>query len=330
VLPVKTKKRRLSRRLRYRLEAGLAKIIVPLVRLLPAARASAFGGWLGRSFGPWLGISRRARGNLRLVCPEKSEAEVDACLRGLWDNLGRTVFEMPHLARLADPSESYVEVGDMSPAYRVVEAGKPLILVSGHLANWELLSALSRRLGFDLVSIARDPNNPFVAELIEDLRGSTGRRIPKGAKGFKTAARVVRNRGVLGILCDQRLSQGIEAPFFGRPAMTTSAPARLALRYDCPIVPVRIERLGGPRFRISCAAALPMPPDGTTEEKTLALTRAINEVLEAWIREHPDQWLGLLHRRWQEAARDGLAASFKVEPPGQDRGLSGEGAEVQR
>ncbi|MEE8140318.1 MAG: lysophospholipid acyltransferase family protein, partial [Alphaproteobacteria bacterium] len=98
-----------------------------------------------------------------------------------------------------------------------------------------------------------------------------------------------------------KLNDGISVPFFGIEAMTPAAPAQLALRFGCPLVPVRVERLGPGRFRLASFEALALPDSGDRQADTVAVMAALNEILEAWIRDRPEQWLWL-HRRWPEAA----------------------------
>jgi len=101
------------------------------------------------------------------------------------------------------------------------------------------------------------------------------------------------------MLVDQKMNDGIPVPFFGRDAMTAPALARLALRFDCAVVPVRVDRLARARFRITAEPPLPLPRSGERARDTAALMRSVNAVLERWIRERPDHWLWL-HRRWPD------------------------------
>ena len=133
------------------------------------------------------------------------------------------------------------------------------------------------------------------------MRGiAGGGRAPKGAAGARKAIEVLRTGRVLGLLFDQKMSDGISAPFFGVEAMTSAAPAQLALKFRCPLVPVRIERIGPARFRLSSFAALDLPDSGDRQADIAQVTRELNRVLEGWIRDTPEEWLWL-HRRWPEA-----------------------------
>ncbi len=286
----------------YRAEALALRIAFILLGWLPVDAASNLGGFLGRNIGPCLPVSARARRNLRLVFPEKSAAETARIVRGMWDNLGRVAAEYPHIGEIAAPESGRIEWIDSAPVRTMRDQGTAGILVSGHLGNWEVMTAAAIRRGLDMTIIVREPNNPFVRPMIERLRAvAGGMRAPKGILGAKAAFDALRQGRVLGLLCDQKMNEGISVPFFGIEAMTPIAPAQLALRLGCPLVPVRIERLGPARFRLSSFEAIEPPGSGDRQADAVAVMAAFNGILEDWIRDKPEQWLWL-HRRWPEAA----------------------------
>lgn len=290
------------RRLRYMLEAlGLIIGLAILRRLTPDA-ASNMGGFIARNLGPRLPVSERARRNLRLAMPELSEARRAEVLRGVWDNLGRTVAEYPHLGAITKLETGRVEWIDMEPVRRLAESHGAGILCSAHLANWEIMPVVAAQNGIDMTIIVREPNNPFVRGIVDRMRGvAGGARTPKGESGAKESIKVLRDGRVLGVLFDQKLNRGLAIPFFGVDAMTAAAPAQLAVRFGCPLILVRIERTGPARFRLTAEGPLELPDSGDRQQDTIALTRRMNEILEGWIRDHPEQWFWL-HRRWPDAA----------------------------
>ena len=124
---------------------------------------------------------------------------------------------------------------------------------------------------------------------------------PKGAAGARAALSHLRQGGSLGMLVDQKMNDGIPVPFFGRPAMTAPALAQLALRYRIPVIPIRVIRRGPARFTMVVEAPLALPATGRRHDDIFALSLAINERLEHWIRQDPGAWLWL-HRRWPKLA----------------------------
>ena len=204
----------------------------------------------------------------------------------MWDNLGRTVAELPHI-----PALRWEMVGaeHLAP---IAARGGPAILVSGHLANWEVLPPALAGMGIRMGSVYRAADNAAVDALVNACRaaavaGEPLPLFPKGAAGARAALRFLAQGGVLGMLADQKLNDGIAVPLLGVPAMTAPAPAQLALRFRCPVIPGRVQRLGPCRFRLVVDPPLPMPDMADRQAAIRALTLAINDRLSAWIRERP-------------------------------------------
>jgi len=295
---------RARRALVHALEAAGALLVFGFFRLLPLDAASGLGGWLARTAGPRLGITRRAVRNIRRAMPEKSDAEIAEIVREMWDNLGRVVAEYPHLDRIGaapeDGGRITLENWPLVERFRG-DDGAPCILFSGHLANWEVFALCARNNGMGYTQIYRAPNNPWIDVLMRRVRGLEDAAIaPKGLAGARKVARMLRQGKRIGLLVDQKLNDGIEVPFFGRPAMTVPAPAQLGLLLGCAVVPVRIERTGGCHFRISFLPPLTPPDTGHRERDVELMTEEINRILEGWIRARPGQWLWL-HRRWPDS-----------------------------
>ena len=283
----------------YRLEAWLAAIALRLLGLLPLDWASALGGALARTIGPRLGISKRARLNLRAALPELSETATEAVIRGMWDNLGRVAFEYPHLGKIKVFAGERVEVRGLDNLERALAADRRVILFSGHLGNWEIAALAGGQYGLDIAQIYRAANNPLIDAMLARLRGDLGELIPKGAVASRRAVAALRRGGHLSLLADQKLNDGTAVPFFGRDAMTAPALAALALRFDCDVLPVRVERLRGAHFRLTVYPRLALPHSGDRDADTLTLMTEVNRTLETWIRERPEQWFWV-HRRWPD------------------------------
>jgi KDO2-lipid IV(A) lauroyltransferase len=286
--------------IRYPLEAVLLAIFFGFVSVLPIDAASGVGGFLGRTLGPKLPRTRQADRNLRLAFPEKSDPERADIIRGMWENLGRVAAEYPHLDRIAAPDADRVEVVNPEYIYTLTKNGAPAILVGGHLGNWEILSIFAARLGIDMTSVVREQNNKLSQKIIDHYRRSVNiKRIKKGSQGAKQALVILRRGGILGLLFDQKMNDGIPVRFFGCEAMTAAAPAQLAIRLGCPLIPVRVERLRGARFRITCYSPVERAYSADRHTESGVLMRKLNKMLEDWIRERPEQWLWV-HRRWPE------------------------------
>jgi len=294
-------RRRFDRTLGYRLEAAAVHLLFAVLRLLPADRASDFGGWVGRTLGPRLGASRKALRNLERALPELDGAARRAVLAQSWDNLGRTMAEYPHLGTIAREWESRVELAGADHIRALKDDGRPGLCVTGHFGNWELAALACHKLGLDITIVYRAPNNPWVDRLLAGARGALqGMLVPKGREAARGLLATVRRGGHVGILVDQKLNEGIPVPFLGRDAMTGTVMADLALRYDAPVVPIRVVRAArGARFRIEAYPPLDLPRTGDREADVRAAMLAANRLLEGWVRETPGQWLWQ-HRRWPD------------------------------
>ena len=288
--------------LAHRVEAAVILGALRLLRLLGPVAASNLGGAVARTVGPLLPVSRVAHANLRAVMPELDEAALRRVVRDMWDNLGRTACELPHVGGLQPTKRGPGFELEGEDTLRWLRAHRgAMILVSGHLANWEVLPAVAALNGLPIASFYRAASNPLVDRIIIDLRRTAaGVDVPmfaKGALGAKQAYAHLAGGGRLGILMDQKLNDGIRASLFGLPAMTAPAAAAMALRFGCPVLPAYAVRLGPARFRLVCEPPLPHPATGDRRADTVALTQQVNDRLEAWIRARPAEWLWL-HRRW--------------------------------
>ncbi len=257
---------------------------------------------MARTIGPWLPASRVALDNLAFAMPELSLASRKRVVRGVWDNLGRTAAELPHLKALQRTAVGPGwQCDDDSTLTWLKHRGGPAILFTGHLANWEIGFPVAASLGLDVSWFYRRASNLLVDQVIQGLRrDAVGRELqmfPKGASGAKAAFKHLRNGGLLGMLVDQKLNEGIAVPLFGRLAMTATAPAAFALRFGCPVIPIHVVRLGPARFRVICEPPIQHPATGDGQTDIHELTTTINETLERWIRDQPASWLWL-HRRW--------------------------------
>jgi KDO2-lipid IV(A) lauroyltransferase len=301
----------MDRPIRWRKRAGYfaqylaIRLLFGLLHLLPVDSASAVGGRFGRCIGPRLRRHAVARANMRRALPELSKGAVEAALSEMWDNLGRTFAEYAHLATLAQAlaaGDRRIEVHGREHVDAAIAAGKGAILFGGHFANWELSVLLQTLTPVEAVLVYRQQNNPWIDRLLARLRTAHASALaPKGAAGARDMIGALRRGGLVGVLVDQKYNEGVAVPFFGRPAMTVSGPAGLALRRAIPLIPVRIERIAGATFRVTVLPPLALPPSNNGESGLQALLGDMNALLETWIRARPGQWYWV-HQRWP---RDG-------------------------
>ncbi|MFM2044964.1 MAG: putative lipid biosynthesis lauroyl acyltransferase [Pseudomonadota bacterium] len=299
-------RRRFDRLIGYRLEAVAVILLTGLFRRLPLDTASALGGRLARWVGPRLGSSRKTLERIRLALPPLTEGEARRVLADSWENLGRTLAEYVHLDSLRAGWAARVTMTGAEHVAALAADGRPGVTITGHFANWELAGIACAVHGLPLTFVYREPNNPHVARRLAAARAALGgSMVPKGRQAARGLITALRAGGHAGLLIDQKLNEGIELPFLGRPAMTGTVMADLALKFDAPVVPIRVTRLRDAkgrltaRFRVEAFPPLDLTgldqgPDGVATAMGIAHT-----LLESWIRDEPGQWMWQ-HRRWKD------------------------------
>jgi len=304
-----------------RARSGISRTAKPLsaaaigaltVGLLRATRyfdadrtADAFAR-IARTIGPLLREQRIGRANLTAAFPEKSPAEIEEILAGVWDNLGRMGAEFAHLDHIWDFGEEYPEDGriELAPGTRALFHklrldGKPALIFASHLANWELPALAAVAHGLDAAILYRKPNIPSADRIIQELRQvKMGTLVPAGRDAPLKLAEALRNGQHVAMLVDQYLTSGVEVTFFGRKTRANPTLARLLRQVECPVHGVRVIRLPGRRFRAELSEEVVPVRDEKGQIDIQGTTQAITSVVEGWIREHPEQWLWL-HRRWR-------------------------------
>ncbi len=292
----------------YRLQAIAVRAAMALFRALPLDAASWLGGFIARGIGPLTSAHKTAEQNLRWAMPELDEAARRTTIAAMWDNIGRTVGEYPHLGQLMTDTQRVEIIDPGGLATKLREDGIGALLVGMHYGNWELSTVPGFRAGMTQRHFYRAPNNPYVNEILIRLRQAMQQEgyLPKGAEGARQAVALLRKGTHLGMLVDQKQDEGIAAPFFGRDAMTTTAPAALARRMSVPIAAAQVVRLGGAKFRIF-VHEFDVAKTDDREADVIVTTKQINMRLESWVRDHPEQWFWV-HRRWPKTVVSGQSS----------------------
>lgn len=282
---------------RYIFEAIIATILYGLFKILPPPMASNIGGWLGQTIGPHLAANRKAHKHLKIAFPDISEQEKTKIIKKMWDNFGRIFAEYPHLKTL---SRDYTQIENYEILEPYIKANKPVIFIGAHLGNWEInCPATLTQLDHPMTLTYRAPNNPWIDKLLTKARNIDGRlkALPKSRASGKHIMQTMKENGFLGILIDQKYNEGIESTFFKHPTMTNPIFAQLAQKYECPVIPVRCERIEGCQFKLTIHPSI----ETHKNEEKRPIEEIINDahtLLENWITEKPEQWIWL-HRRWK-------------------------------
>ena len=183
---------------------------------------------------------------------------------------------------------------------KISNSKRPVIFVSGHFANFELMSMELTKKNIRLATIYRPLNNFFLNPFMEFLRKKyiCQNQIKKGKEGLKNLIKFVEGKHSIALMIDQRLSEGEKLDFFGSPALTTTLPAQIALKFNYEIVPIYISRKEDNKFQIEVYKPLSVENYKKDDESKIAITKKLNEIIELMIKKDPGQWI-LSHNRWK-------------------------------
>jgi KDO2-lipid IV(A) lauroyltransferase len=274
------------------------------LKLFPADGAIRFADRMMRRLGRRTRRHRLMLTNLRNAFPEKSEAEIEVIALDSWGNMGRLAAEYVFLDQLFDydPEKSEpgrVEVSGVPIFLDLRDNPRPFIVFTGHTANFELLPVAGAAFGLTVTVLFRPPNNPYVAKKVFDFRSARmGKLVPSHAgSSFALARQLEAGQGV-GVLVDQKFRKGLKGTFFGREVKTNPLLPKLVRQFDCEVYPARCIRLPGNRYRLEIEPRLDMPRDAKGNLDLPAAAQLLNDKVESWVREYPEQWLWY-HDRWQ-------------------------------
>ncbi len=273
---------------------ALRVLIWGLLRLPYRWRVPLCGWMLAHVIAPVAGYRRRVRDNLALVLPNLPREEVARIARAVPDNVGRTVIEIysgpEFIAHAVSHPLTGAGVAALEEAHKT---NRPVILVTGHFGNYDASRAALIARGYRVGALYMPMANRYFNEhYVRAISGIGKPLFPRGRAGLADMVRHLRSGGMLGMLVDQHMGHGEELTFFDRPALTALSAAELALKYDALLVPTYAVRdKDGLSFDIIVEAPI---PKGSPE----AMTQALNDSLEALVRQHVDQWFWI-HRRWK-------------------------------
>ena len=285
---------------------AIAVALLRVTRYFDPYKTADFFAAVTRAIGPWLPEHKTGRANLTAAFPEKSSAEIDAILMGVWDNLGRVGAEFAHLDHIWNldpnhPDKGRIELApDATAKFEALrDDGKGALVFASHLANWELPALAGPAYGLESAVLFRRPNIAAVDRAFQDIRSvNMGTMIATTHDAPLRLAHALDGGVHVGMLVDQHFGRGVDVTFFGRTTKANPLLARLARQLDVTIHGVRIVRLPNHRFRAEISDEVKPVRDAEGKVDVQATTQAITTVIEGWIREHPEQWLWL-HRRWR-------------------------------
>ena len=273
-----------------------------IFKIIGLKNASSLGSILGKIVGPFFRSKNITKQNIRTGLGNLDEKNEKEIINNMWSNIGRTFAEYVFLKDFKFNKTNFDHMKIIGTNYlnEIKRSNKPVIFYSGHFANFELMAMELDKFGIKTAAIYRPLNNFFLNPLMEYLRMKyiCPTQIPKGRMGMREIISRIKDGYSIALMMDQRVSEGQKVPFFNKPAFTTTIPAQLALKYDCKLVPIFLERKGSLNFEMTVHEPYKIEKTGNNEEDTKNITLKINQVIEKMIIKNPTQWIWS-HNRWK-------------------------------
>ena len=285
------RKHRPLQQLLWRLDFALVWLLVKAFSLLPIDFASRLGQRVGVVIGPRMKRKTAIfQENMRIAFPELSDAELEARVREAWGRAGRILAEYPHLGTiLAD--ERRLDVVVREPISACSEPPRPCVVVSGHISNWEVVCLAMAKLNMPNASLYSPPTNPLLDRMLADSRKALDCELLARDNSTRLLMRALKAGRTAGMVMDRRVDDGHPIPFFGHNKSSTLIPARLALKFDCDLVPAQVERMQDASYRVTFHPPIrPQNPDAGDTERAVDMIEQLHEMFEGWIRQHPEDW----------------------------------------
>ena len=273
-----------------------------IFRIIGLSNASYLGSIMGRVIGPLFRSKNIIKQNIKNGLGEVDKKRETEIINGMWSNIGRTFAEYVFLKdfKFNKTNFDHIKINGTNYLNEIKNNNEPAIFYSGHFANFELMAMELDKFGIKCAAIYRPLNNFFLNPLMEYLRIKyiCPNQIPKGRMGMREIISKIKDGYSIALMVDQRVSEGPRTLFFNKPAHTTTIPAQLALKYNCKLVPISLERKEGANFEMTIHEPYKIEKTGNDEEDTKNITLKINQILEKMIVENPTQWLWS-HNRWK-------------------------------
>ena len=273
-----------------------------IFKIIGLKNASNLGSVLGRFIGPLFRSKHITKQNIKIGLGELDQKKETEIINSMWSNIGRTFAEYPFLKDFKFNKINFDHIKIYGTKYldEIKKNNEPTIFYSCHFANFELMAMELDKFGIKCAAIYRPLNNFFLNPLMEYLRMKyiCPNQIPKGRMGMREIISKVKDGYSIALMVDQRVSEGPRTPFFNKPAHTTTIPAQLALKYNCKLVPISLERKEGPNFEMTIHEPYKIEKTGNDEKDTKNITLKINQVVEKMILNNPKQWIWP-HNRWK-------------------------------
>ena len=285
------------KKIKYFFEFLIISSLFIIYKFLGLKISSYIGGKLFETFGPIFRSKNLIKTNIQRANPKINTSKIKIITKDMWNNYGRTLSEYMFLKGFRnDQFRSNINITGKEILQKIKLEKTPVIFVSGHFSNFELMAMEIEKSGVNLSAIYRPLNNIFLNILMERIRKKyiCKNQIKKGTSGVRKLLRLYKKGCSVALMIDQRVSQGIKSKFFDEEAFTTTIPAQFIKKFNCKVVPISIERHNDINFNIKVEKPMEFSKNSSTEK----ITRELNIWLEKTILKNPGQWIWS-HGRWK-------------------------------
>ena len=285
------------KQIKYLIQFILAVISFLIFKILGVRLSSNLSGKIFELIGPFFRSKKIIHSNIIKAMPEVNTKELNKITKLMWNNYGRIFSEYVFIKnfRLGKLGNK-IEIKGVDILEEIKKSNKQVVFISGHLSNFELMALSLEKSGIKLAAIYRPLNNIFLNRIMETIRKKyiCKKQIKKGIGGLKELISLKKKNYSTALMIDQRVSEGILSNFFNQKALTTTIPAQLVKKFNIPVVPVYIERIGDISFKITIDNPIKFSKNDTIEN----ITNELNLILEKMIMKKPEQWIWS-HNRWK-------------------------------
>ena len=285
------------KKIKYFFEFIIIGIFFLIFKFLGLKMSSFLGGILGNIFGPLFRSKKLIQSNILKALPNLNEIQIKNIIHKMWNNYGRILSEYMFIKKFREKKfHKNIIIEGQDILEKIKYEKKPVIFISGHFNNFELMAMQIEMSGIDLATIYRPLNNIFINVIMEKIRKKyiCKNQIKKGMQGMRELLSMFKNGTSVALMIDQRVSEGIKSNFFGTKAYTTTIPAQFVKKFNCKIVPIYVERIVGINFKINVEKPIEYQKDASLEK----ITQDLNLRLEKMILKNPSQWIWS-HNRWK-------------------------------
>ena len=281
----------------YFLQYLLIKLFFLICKIIGYKKASNLGKLIGEKVGPYLKSKKIIKNNINRILPNATKENVNLIVKKMWGNYGRILSEYVFIKDFKEGNlEKYINVIGSEYLNDIRKKNIPVVFISGHFNNFELMAMQIEKVGVNLGAIYRPLNNFFLNRTMEKIRINhiCKIQIKKGLSGIREILNLFKKNVSIALMIDQRVTEGIKSNFFNREAFTTTIPAQLVKKFNCPVVSIYIERIEKYNFRLTINKPVYFAKDESLEQ----ITEKLNYILEKMVLKNPEQWI-LTHNRWK-------------------------------